>query len=423
MSLALATRTGPQCHEFTLHCAISSILVCRGLRSWEVSNVVETGTFGGLGARIAGLPLTVLAALTVAIGLPAGDARATVDLAAKVNVELVARPGSASGSAQDFSVRDGGVLRSGDGVQLRLRSETDAYVYVIAYGSSNTAVLLHPFSAVGDDALIRRGQEAIIPEAGVFLPLDGREGRETLFTIISDVPLPGIPELLPRIEAHGGDLNAITTLIEKSFPLAERLTFKHIAATPLVGVAATVPRSPASPQPPSPAADPKGADGNASAVVGASLLPPASSGWSVPSSQDFGTGGATTAGAAPAAAAASANAGSGKSTSAAPVAVGTTAGDAAGSVQTSAASVIPASSALREAREAAGIDESQFRGILATLPDSNRAVVPDTLRKPFKEQGVLSAEGSRIRALERAGLESDQSWPGDDGGSPKNLQN
>ncbi len=205
--------------------------------------------------------MTVLAALTAAIGLPAGDAGAAVDLAAKVNVELVARPGSASGSAQDFSVRDGGVLRSGDGVQLRLRSETDAYVYVIAYGSSNTAVLLHPFSAIGDDALIRRGQEEIIPGAGVFLPLDGREGRETLFTIISDVPLPGIPDLLPGIEAHGGDLNAITTLIERRFPLAGRLTFKHIAATPLVGVAATVPRAPLSPEGQSPAPETKTADG------------------------------------------------------------------------------------------------------------------------------------------------------------------
>ncbi len=419
MSLALATRTGPQCHEFTLHCAISSILVCRGLRSWEISNVVEKGTVGWAGARFPGLLMTVLAVLPVAIGLPAGAARAAVDLAAKVKVELVARPGSASGPAQDFSVRDGGVLRSGDGVQLRLQSETDAYVYIIAYGSSNTAVLLHPFSAIGDDALIRRGQEAIIPGAGVFLPLDGREGRETLFTIISDVPLPGIPDLRPRIEAHGGDLSAITTLIETSFPLAGRLTFKHIGATPLVGVAASVPRAPASPQTTSPAAETKTTDGNASAVVGASLLPPASSGWSVPSSQDFGTGGATTAGAAPAGASASA----GKSTRAAPVVAGTTPGDAAGSVQASEASVVPVSSALREARAAAGMDESQFRGILATLPDSSRAVVPDVLRKPFKEQGVLSAEGSRIRALERAGLESETGWLSDDGGSRKNLQN
>ena len=98
------------------------------------------------------------------------------------------------------------------------------------------------------------------------------------------------------------------------------------------------------------------------------------------------------------------------------MAVETTPGDAA-DVQVSEASLAPVSSALREAREAAGMDEHQFRGILTTLPDSSRAAVPDAFRKPFEEQGVLSAEGSRIRALERAGLESDAGWPGDDGAS------
>ncbi len=384
--------------------------------------MVEKGTYGCAGARFLPSPMTLLAALLAAIGLAAGDARAAVDVAAKVKVELVARPGSASGAAEDFSVRDGAVLRSGDGVQLRLHSDSNAYVYIIAYGSSNTAVLLRPFSATGDGALIRRGREEIIPEAGVFLPLDGREGRETLFTIISDVPLPGIPDLLPRMEAHGGDLTAITTTIEATYPLAGRLTFKHIAATPLVGVAATVPRALAPPATTSPTATTKTADGNPSPVVGASLLPPASSGWSVPSTQDFGTSGATSAGTAPAPAAAGASAGSGKPASVSPVAAETTP-DAAGNAQASEASLAPVSPALREAREAAGMDAHQFRGILATLPGNSQAAVPDMLRKPFEEQGVLSAEGSRIRAFQRADLESDASWPRDAGGSRKSLQN
>jgi hypothetical protein len=82
-----------------------------------------------------------------------------------------------------------------------------------------------------------------------------------------------------------------------------------------------------------------------------------------------------------------------------------------------------ASSALRKAREAAGIDEQQFRGILASLPASGDANVPEGIRKPFKEQGVLGAEGSRIRALERAEAESGTSWPGSQDGSNKNIQN
>ncbi|NIM29220.1 MAG: hypothetical protein GTO67_15830 [Gammaproteobacteria bacterium] len=64
------------------------------------------------------------------------------------------------------------------------------------------------------------------------------------------------------------------------------------------------------------------------------------------------------------------------------------------------------SAALREAREAAGIDESAFRGILATLPDAGQAEVPSALRERYEEQGVLSAEGSRIRPLGRIELGS-----------------
>jgi hypothetical protein len=94
------------------------------------------------------------------IGVSGGPAQAAIDMAAKVDMELVARTASGTGSAEDFLVRDGGVLRTGDGLQLRLASEVKAYVYIIAYGSSHTAMVLHPFSARPDDALMRPGQQA-----------------------------------------------------------------------------------------------------------------------------------------------------------------------------------------------------------------------------------------------------------------------
>ena len=80
------------------------------------------------------------------------------------------------------------------------------------------------------------------------------------------------------------------------------------------------------------------------------------------------------------------------------------------------------SPALRRAREAAGIDEQQFRGILATLPGSDQPQVPESFRRPTREQGVLSAEGSRIRAFEPGPQESGTAWPRDDADREK-LQN
>ena len=385
------------------------IVACCNLRFRKISNVYAKGTLGRAGARLASRPMVLVAPLLLATGLFVGPAHGAID-AAKVSVELVARPGSASGAGQDFHVPDGSVLRTGDGVQLRLESDTDVYVYVIAYGSSNTAVLLHPFSARPGDALIRKGQPAVIPEGGVFLPLDGREGRETLFTIISDVPLTDILALLPRIEAHEGNTREIAAMLGAAYPLVRRLSFKHIGASPLVGIARNAPR--ASPPAESPGltsdtrntggiAD-RGADRAADRVAGASLPAPAGGDWSASASRGFGVGEAAAA-------------------QSPPGTIGKGPGGATASEKDSA----PVSSALRDARKAAGIDGNQFRGILATLPGGGggQAEVPESMLRPHEEQGVLGGGGSRIRALGRAQVRSGESWPGDDGDSQNKLQN
>jgi hypothetical protein len=316
------------------------------------------------------------------MGLFPGAAHGAVD-GAKVTVELVARPGAASGAGQDFVVPDGSVLRTGDGVQLRLASDTDVYIYVIAHGSSNRAIFLHPFSAKADEALIAKGRTEVVPASGGFLPLDDREGRETLFTIISDVPLTDMAGLLSRIEAHQGDTSAIATMLGATYRSVGRLSFKHIGASPLVGMAANAPRS-------SPSSETAGFS-SAGANTGASALPPASGDWSASSSRGFGASGAA------AAAATSASTRGQSATSASTVAPAAQTPPATSTAREKVTA--PVSSALRDARKAAGIDESQFRGILATLPDGSQGEVPESMRPSYEVQGVLGAEGSRIRAF------------------------
>jgi hypothetical protein len=339
--------------------------------------------------------MVLVAPLLLAIGSFPGPAHGAID-AAKVSVELVARPGSASGAGQDFHVPDGSVLRTGDGVQLRLESDTDVYVYVIAYGSSNRAVFLHPFSARSVDALVRRGQTAVIPESGVFLPLDGREGRETLFTIISDVPLTDILDLLPRIEAHEGDTRAIAAMLGAAYPLVQRLSFKHIGASPLLGVALNAPRASPPRESPGFTGD---TGGNTDRVAGASSPAPPSGDWSASASRGFGASEAAAAQTPPG-----------------------TIGDAPGAATASDKDFVPVSSALRDARAAAGIDGHQFRGILATLPGGSQAEVPESMLKPHEEQGVLAGGGSRIRAL-GVQVRSGASWLDNDGDSQSKLRN
>ncbi len=406
-SLALAARTGRQCREILAALRHNGTVGSRNQKSRELTEVHANGTrrrtvAGALATRTA-----IVAGLVLAAWLPSGGARAAIDVAAKVRVDLVARPGSGSGAAQDFVIRDGGVLRSGDGVQLRLQSETDAYVYIVAYGSSNTAVLLRPFSARLGDALIRKGQRDVVPKDGVFLPLDDREGRETLFTIVSDVPLPNISDLLPRMEAQGSDLTAITAVVKAAYPQARRLSFKHIGASPLVGVAVATPRESPPAQTQRSPGESQGSGGDANRLAGATPLPPAGGGWSVPAGEGFGSSEATATGAATA-------------TKSTPAGNGTVQNSAAAGEAASA----PVSSALRKARQAAGIDESRFRGILAALPEGGLAAAPELIGTPsaYQEQGVLSAEGDRIRALDGIRLEPGASWSGD-GDSQKRIQN
>lgn len=366
---------------------------CHNLRSWEFSKLYATGTPGWAKPRLLSELVGFITALMLSSILLPAAVSAAIDAASKVSVQVLARPGSASGAAQDFVVRDGGVLRTGDGVQLRIASETQAYVYVIAYGSSNRAILLHPFSARPEDALIDPGSADIIPGSGVFLPLDAQEGREALFTIVSEAPLKNIADLLPRIEAHGDNLSAISAMLEASYPHVRRLTFRHIGARPLVGFTTPPPRAGAEATA-SPATDAPTIGVAASQPGGGgSLLPPVDSGWSVPSPRGLGSSDTT-----PSLPASAAHG----TVSAA--AAGTAALEPQSGLE--AASSPPASPALRRAREAAGIDERQFRGILSALPDSGADSAPESLRRARHEQGVLSAEGSRIPVVDTVRLRS-----------------
>ena len=333
-----------------------------------------------------------------------GAASAAVDgAAAKVDVQIMARSADAEAD-QAFRLRDGGVLRSGDGVQLRIASESRAYVYVIAYGPSHSAILLHPFSGRAQDALVEADAMRIIPGAGVFLPLDGQEGSETVFSIVSDTPLEDVSGLLAGIEGHGEDLDAIMALVTERYAHARRFTFRHIGMRPLVGLAAVAPRRESSP-------------GSFDAgIVGAPRSTPGEpspgeGGWSVPSAaESFDSGTPTATAAAPAVAPAAA-----VEKGAASAAF--TAGEA-GAAESAVGQKKPGgepsenvSRALRRAREAAGIDAEQFRGILATLPTSGTGEVPAAITKDHRESGVLSAEGSRIRVLDGVQVESVEGYP------------
>ncbi|HEX9583353.1 MAG TPA: trypsin-like peptidase domain-containing protein [Gammaproteobacteria bacterium] len=156
---------------------------------------------------------------------------------AGLRMEVTARISRDGGEMQEIPVSDDSVLRTGDGLQFRLRVARDAYVYVIAYGSSGSAVLLHPFSGRDEDAFLRAGEERIIPGPDRFLPLDRRAGEESFYAFASQTPVRFMSSLLVRVEARGDNRAAVAEMLRTSHPETLALNFRHVAARSTAGPA------------------------------------------------------------------------------------------------------------------------------------------------------------------------------------------
>jgi hypothetical protein len=156
--------------------------------------------------------------------------------ASGLSMEVLARVRLGSGESTPIRVTDEGTLRTGDGLQIRLKVQRDAYVYVIAYGSSQSGLLLHPFSGNDVDAFVRAGEERVIPGPGRYLPLDRQLGRESIYAVATQSPATTLSSLLVRMEAHGDDRAAIMATVQSSFPELTGVSFHHVDNAPLVGV-------------------------------------------------------------------------------------------------------------------------------------------------------------------------------------------
>ncbi len=157
------------------------------------------------------------------------------------------------GVIEEGRLPDRGELRSGDRLQVRIRTDSDAYVYIVTYGSSNRAFLLHPFNRSADDALTRGGRERSVPGPGIFLPLDDTVGKETVFAIAASEPIADISTLLAAMDAQRGDISRIRAMLARRYSAVDVISFQHMARTrvaaPLVRAEPSIDVDPVSPQP------------------------------------------------------------------------------------------------------------------------------------------------------------------------------
>jgi hypothetical protein len=191
--------------------------------------------------------------------------------AAAPRLEVYARVAE-DGRRHERAVAPGAVLRSGDEVRLEVTVWEDAYLYVVALGSSGTAVLLHPLSGDSADARVQAADTVVIPADGGHVPLDGRTGRESFFAFTTAQPLDTVGTLLTRIEAGAGagDLTAARrSLLEQGLDPAH-LAFGHADPRPLaLEVSNERPQTAALAAASVPATDSQAAPGRDPGVLGA----------------------------------------------------------------------------------------------------------------------------------------------------------
>lgn len=88
-------------------------------------------------------------------------------------------------------------FRSGDKLRIRIESNEDAYLYLVARGTSGRWDVLFPQRAIrnGDNA-VEAGQPLIIPSSKGVWTLDERRGEEKLFLVLSRKPVSDVDRLI-----------------------------------------------------------------------------------------------------------------------------------------------------------------------------------------------------------------------------------
>lgn len=91
------------------------------------------------------------------------------------------------------SIDPGLVLEQGDLVRFRFRATFDGYLYVINSGTSGSQALLFPGDATGSNNRVLAAKDYFVPSTGASFKVAGPAGHDTVYWLVSPVPLDGNP--------------------------------------------------------------------------------------------------------------------------------------------------------------------------------------------------------------------------------------
>jgi hypothetical protein len=117
---------------------------------------------------------------------------------------------------EEFELKEGCVLNSGDYFRIKIKTDNDAYVYMFFYDSSGE--ISEPFFYE-----VRAGETLVLPDEKERFRLDAYTGTETVFVLASENAIDGFEKKLEELR------NAGISEIKKIFPEAavQSFSFEH----------------------------------------------------------------------------------------------------------------------------------------------------------------------------------------------------
>ena len=100
---------------------------------------------------------------------------------------------------------EGDVVRSDQKFKIRIRPNSDCFLYVLLYDSRGAASVLFPHSDIALSNAVRGDTTAEIPEAGKWYWFDENSGEETFYVVASYTPLDNLAWMLRKLRGDGSD--------------------------------------------------------------------------------------------------------------------------------------------------------------------------------------------------------------------------
>ena len=123
-----------------------------------------------------------------------------VSASLSLSMNIIGQRKEPNGNYTEVIVREGSVLRSGDGFQVRVESTRPSYLYVLLYDSRGQASQLFPDPKIDQPGFVGGNQKVLIPDKDLWFWLDDQPGTETVYVVASEERVSNIRGLLEEME-------------------------------------------------------------------------------------------------------------------------------------------------------------------------------------------------------------------------------